>query len=284
MERIEPGSIVVAVDGSEHAQRAVRWAADQASLEDRRLLVVSAGEGAQVRAAADREAGVATTLHPELSVEAISIPGDARTVLVELSTQAHLMVVGSRGRGMFTSAMLGSVSADVIARAGCPVVVCRPGGEGATRGILAGADGTAESSSVIEFAYRQAALRGLPLTILHCFWDAVVAVADYRRSRGEVIDSPELSELTSLLSETVARLGVSERYPDVPVTIGLRHGLVDEALTARSEAWDMIVVGRHPMNSLSRALTGSIATSVVERARTTVAMVPQSAPSADLES
>ena len=40
--RIEPGSIVLAVDGSEHAERATRWAADQAFLEGRRLVVMSA--------------------------------------------------------------------------------------------------------------------------------------------------------------------------------------------------------------------------------------------------
>ena len=40
--RIEPGSIVLAVDGSEHAERATQWAADQAFLEGRRLVVMSA--------------------------------------------------------------------------------------------------------------------------------------------------------------------------------------------------------------------------------------------------
>lgn len=271
-ETIEPGSVVVAVDGSPHAERAVRWAVDQAFLEDRKLLVVSAGDRAA--AVVEQEAALATKLRPEIGVETLVLPGDARSALVDISPQAHLLVLGSRGRGAFKTAMLGSVSAAASAQAACPVVVCRPDGHDAGKGVLVGADGTEESSTVIEFAYRQAALRGLPLTILHCFWDAVVAVAEYRRSRGEVVESPELTDLRTMLTDSVARLGASERYPDVPVTIGLRHGLVDEALTSGAEAWDLIVVGRHPMNSLSRVLTGSIATSVVERAHTTVAVVP----------
>ncbi len=48
---------------------------------------------------------------------------------------------------------------------------------------------------------------------------------------------------------------------------------------AEMEEWDLIVVGRHPMASLARVITGSIATTVVERAHTTVAVVPDTAPS-----
>ena len=40
---------------------------------------------------------------------------------------AELIVVGSRGRGAFKAAFLGSVSADVIGVARCPVLVVSPG-------------------------------------------------------------------------------------------------------------------------------------------------------------
>ena len=274
MECIGTGSIVVAVDGAQHAERAVGWAADQASLEGRHLIVVSVGE--DTGALADTAVESANRLHPELSVRALTIPGDPREGLVDLSSQAHLLVVGSRGRGAFKSVMLGSVSAAVSAHAACPVVVCRPDGHEPGKGVLVGADGTAESLPVIEFAYRQAALRDLPLTVLHCFWDVAAAVAEYRRARGEVADPPELTDLHALLAQSVA--GLAETYPDVLVALSLKHGLVDEALAPRAASWDLIVVGRHPMTSLSRVLTGSIATSVVERARTTVAVVPEAAP------
>ena len=40
---------------------------------------------------------------------------------------AELIVVGSRGRGAFTAAFLGSVSNSLIGVARCPVVVVPPG-------------------------------------------------------------------------------------------------------------------------------------------------------------
>lgn len=271
-ENIDPGSIMVAVDGSEHAERAVRWAADQASLEGRRLVVVAVGEDA--RAIADGAASQVGSLHPALAVQTLCREGDPRRVLIEFSEHVHLIVLGSRGRGALKSMFLGSVSAAVSAHAVCPVVVCRPAHDQPhAQGVLVGADGSAESLPVIEFAYQQASLRRMPLTVLHCFWDPAAAVAEYRRARGEDYAVLDLEDLRAVLATSVA--GCAEKYPDVPVALELQHGLIDEALSARTTEWDLIVVGRHPMTSVSRVLTGSIATAVLERARATVAVVPE---------
>ena len=48
---------------------------------------------------------------------------------------------------------------------------------------------------MIEFAYRQAVLHELPLTVLHCFWDAAAAVAQYREARGQAFDPTDLEDL-----------------------------------------------------------------------------------------
>lgn len=266
------GRIVVADDGSDHADRAVRWAAEQASLEHRGLAVVSVGDKASKLA--DEAVAAARLLHPDLSVTGAALSGDPRQVLIDASTQAYMLVVGSRGRGAVRSMLLGSVSATVSAHAACPVVVCRPATVGdAHAGVVVGADATLESLPVIEFAYRQASLRDYSLTVLHSFWDAAAAVAQYHEARGKQAAWPELEDLRASLSESVA--GLAEKYPDVPVTLTLKHGFADEALSPRHGGWDMIVVGRHPMTSLSRLLTGSIATSVIERAHATVVVVPQ---------
>ena len=293
----KPGCIVVGVDGSDHADRAVRWAAEQAQLEHRPLVVVATedhraprwtaevpgadpmGDVPDMRPASTLavDAGVlARRDHPTIDVELLSVLGDPRQVLIELSSSAHLVVVGSHGRGMMRSLLLGSVSEAVARSASCPVVVCRPGPDHPTDGVIVGADGSTESLPVVEFAFEQASLHGLPLTIVHCFWDAVAAVAGFREGSSELLNEPHLEELRLLLAESVA--GFREKYPDVEVSLLLRHGLVDEALTRRGRAWDLVVVGRHPHASPHRLFAGSIATAVLERARGCVAVVPEAAP------
>ncbi|NPC96711.1 universal stress protein [Nocardioides sp. zg-DK7169] len=266
------GSIVVAVDGSEDAERAVPWAVDQAALEGLRLAVVSAGE--QSGELAERAAAAARRLDPQLTVVASAASGDPRQVLIDASAHAHLLVVGSRGRGTVRSMLLGSVSTAVSAHATCPVVVCRPANVGPTEaGVVVGADGTPESLPVLEFAFRQASLRDLPLTVLHSYWDATTALAQHDRGERGGDGGPDLADLRATLSSWMAE--VATRYPDVPVSLLLKHGLADEALSPRDAGWcDMIVVGRHPKTSLQRLLTGSIATAVIERAHSTVAVVP----------
>lgn len=274
-DHLEPDCILVAVDGSAHAERAARWAAETARLERRPLVVVTVdGDTSETSRRVAHDLGRADA---DLDVRARTITGEPRQALLELTPDARMLVVGSRGRGALASALLGSVSASLAAAASCPVVVCRPRSDGAPRrGVLVGADGTAESLPVIGFAYRQAALRHLSLTVLHCFWDAVAAVAEYRVSRGQAADAPELDDLRSVVAQSLA--GLAEEYPDVPVAISLKHGLVDEALSPRNDGWDLVVVGRHPMTSLARVLTGSVATTVVERSPTTVAVVPEERP------
>lgn len=270
------GSVVVAVDGSEHAVHALRWAADQAVLEHRRLVVLTVGDPADpdVPETAADAAATARLHHDTLPVLTQVVLADPRQALVEASTHAFVLVMGSRGRGAFRSILLGSVSAAVTAHAHCPIVVCRPRRSAASHaGIVVGADGTPESLPVVEFAYRQAFLRGRPLTVMHTFVDAAAAVAAYREARGQDASRPELDDLRATLAQSVA--GLEEDYPGVPVTLCVEHGLADQVLAPRRGGWELVVVGRHPMSSLDRVLSGSVSTAVLERAHTDVAVVPE---------
>lgn len=101
-------------------------------------------------------------------MEGLPVYGDPRGVLIGLARQAHLIVMGSRGRGTVRSMLLGSVSAAVSKYASCPVAVRRPPrGRAHTCGVVVGSDVTPESVPVVEFAFEQASLRGVPLTVLH---------------------------------------------------------------------------------------------------------------------
>ena len=53
------------------------------------------------------------------------VEGNAAQVLLDALDGADLLVVGSRGHGGFTEALLGSVSQHCVHHARCPVVVIR---------------------------------------------------------------------------------------------------------------------------------------------------------------
>lgn len=292
---LDPGSIVVAADGSDDSDRALHWAAEQAFRERRPLVVMTAVGTAGVawpdmasayvqgpqemtergQAVADEALAVVRHLHPGLHAETAVRAGDPRVVLTETSRDVHLLVLGSRGRGVFRSKVLGSVSAAVSRDAACPVVVCRPGPPAGAidRGILVGADGTEESVPVLEFAFAQASLEGRPLTVMHTVWDEHAALRGPELVRSR---EPSLEGHRLLLSESVA--GLRSKFPEVEADLVLARGLADECLTDRSGAWSLIVVGRHPVDTVLRLVTGAVATAVVERAGTNVAVVPQAAP------
>ncbi len=293
-----PGSIVVGVDGSEDSMRAVSWAAAQALLERRVLAIVHSIDEIALRdtvwldsqgidhrelTSALRDAARAS-LATACERAAIAAPGvevvtalvdvDPRVALEELSAEAHLLTLGSRGRGPVRSALLGSVSASVARHAQCPVVVCRPVVDVASvrPHIVVGADGNKASMPVLEFAFTQASLHRSPLTVMHCFWDVMVA------TRGPGLVGPDepddLSDLRLLLAESVA--GLAEKFPDVEVRQELARGLVDECLVDRVPNASLVVVGRSRGSVWDRFLHASCALAVLERAHTTVAVVPES--------
>ena len=63
--------------------------------------------------------------HPAVDVETAVIEGPPARVLVDMSADADLLVVGSRGRGGFSELLLGSVSQQCVHHARCPVTVVR---------------------------------------------------------------------------------------------------------------------------------------------------------------
>lgn len=277
---IPAGTVVVGVDGSPSSERALDWAIDQAVRERRQLTLAHgvdpAGSvwldpvGVEHRGALDTLRADARALlagarshvarrAPDLGVNEVIWMADARVMLLDLAASAALVVVGSRGRGPVRSLLLGSVSLAVTRHARCPVVVVRPGHPGTVRnGVLVGADGSEESLATVEFAYRQASLRGLPLTIMHCYVDA---------RPGSPADDVRL-EVAEPLS------GLGEKFPEVRARTELVRGFADEALAGASERMDLLVIGAHHGSRLSAALHGSVAQGVVERARCPVAVVP----------
>jgi nucleotide-binding universal stress UspA family protein len=139
--------IVVGVDGSESSKAALRWAIRQAKLTDSTVDAVTAwryptGYGwapvddstldveGDAKTALTEALNEVSGLYPEVSVRPLVTEGHAADVLLRAAKGADLLVVGSRGHGGFTSAMLGSVSLNCVMHAHCAVLVLRDGREG----------------------------------------------------------------------------------------------------------------------------------------------------------
>jgi nucleotide-binding universal stress UspA family protein len=138
------GPIVVGVDGSAVARRALSWATAEAAFRDRPLIALhvwnlgTLGEGhlfahADASAAADtatrlldREVSQCAAVAPPASVERRVHHGLPAASLVEASRTASLVVIGSRGQRSAAGLLLGSVSDQVTHHAACPVVVFPP--------------------------------------------------------------------------------------------------------------------------------------------------------------
>ena len=140
--------IVAGVDGSPSSLAALRWAVRQAGLTGGTVEVViawqypAAATGyAWVPIAADESvdyAEIAQKVVAEAISNADTAGGDVRIstrvqqgcaaqVLIDAAAGADLLVVGSRGHGGFSGALLGSVSMHCVHHAPCPVVVVRDG-------------------------------------------------------------------------------------------------------------------------------------------------------------
>ncbi|MEO7352409.1 MAG: universal stress protein [Marmoricola sp.] len=285
------GTIVVGVDGSDSSTRALAWATDQAVVEHRPLTLVHAIHAvtpAYTDAAIvhPREAGailtaegqkVLDTAHakvdasaPDLEVHQVLEFVDPREKLLQLSQDAAMVVLGSRGRGKLRSLLLGSVGVALVRHAHCPVVVHRPGKAGTLRnGIVVGVEASEESRAVLEFAYREASVRNLPLTVLHCYWDIQAGTA----AAGIVYESMlDVDSEQAVLDEAMA--GMSEKYPDVGVSTRMARGLPHEVLAELGEQMNLIVVGAHHANRVSQMVFGSVSIALVERASCPVAVVP----------
>ena len=292
----QAGTIVVGVDGSDQSQRALAWAVEQASAEHRPLTLVHAindvtpayPEAAiaapreareALRAAGhevlDRAHAAVERLAADLVVHEVFRLADPREVLLGLSRDAHLVVVGSRGRGKLRSLLLGSVGVALVRHAQCPVVVHRPGNAGTvSNGVLVGADSSPESLAVLDFAYQEASLRGLPLTVLHCF-RAIPAAAYGGYFIPEQIVDVESERLG--LAESMA--GFAEKYPDVRVHTEITNDAPQGAIVKLGERMNLIVIGSHQSGRVSHMLFGMVSVSVVEHATCPVAVLPLSAPS-----
>lgn len=287
--------VVVGVDGSPSSMTAVQWAAREASMRKAPLtlvhVVVTPAWGPAPWLLPSAPIPLPSGSDPELERSARTMLSEAakaaeavthkdngldiRTelffavpvpTLVDLSKEAQMVVVGSRGRHPLQRTLLGSVSTGLLHHAHCPVAVIHDAPylspERATLPVVVGVDGSSASDLATAIAFDEASWRGVDLIALHAYTDADVAH----------LPSIELSAQQAIPSETLSErlAGWREQYPDVTVHPRIVWNNPAHHLLEQSEAAQLLVVGSHGRGGFAGMLLGSVSTAIAHAARVPV--------------
>ncbi|MGZ4525611.1 MAG: universal stress protein [Mycobacterium sp.] len=287
--------IVVAVDGSPASNAAAIWAAREAAMRKIPLTVVHAvttptatwppvpypeslalrleDEGKKAIMHAIKIAEEALPADRKVAINRELVYSSPAPALIKLSDEAEMIVVGTAGRGLLATGVLGSVSATVVRHAHCPVAVVHgdvpdlPDTHNAP--VLLGIDGSPASELATAIAFDEASRRGVDLMALHAWSDI------------EISELPE-SDWSSLEAEAHRNLaenlaGWQERYPDVTVHRLVVRDRPARQLAEKSQTTQLLVVGSHGRGGLAGMLLGSVSNAVLHSVRIPVIVARQAA-------
>lgn len=289
--------VLVAVDGTSCAEAAVRWAARAARLHGLPITVMHVvapilvawpepvlmefihGQDDNARVVIERaRALIEHAAGPNLEIRSDISHADVVPTLVDASSRAALLVVGSHGHGPVGRALLGSVSAGVVHHAHCPVAIVHDGdvpgsggdgswgdGSGSDGPVVVGIDGTPASEAAIALAFDEASRRRADLVAVYAWSDVGIAPflgVDWHTYEGGVLE---------VLAERLA--GWQEQYPDVRIE---RRVVCDKPahwLIVESKGAQLVVVGRRGRRGFPGLLLGSVSSAVAQSAQCPVIVV-----------
>ena len=214
--------------------------------------------------------------------------GDAAGILVDLSSEALLTVIGARGRGGFLGRILGSVAAALPAHAHCPTVVVprdydtgeaddaqrfEPVVDGSP--ITVGIDGSPQSRIAALQAAEVASERGTGLQLLMGLppfdgwhtWYPGIAVEGY-----DIVERRKAELEIHLRAEGEWLRGY---FPELTVDVTVSAGEAAKLLAEASASSQLTVVGTHGRGNVGAALLGSISRGVLNHAKGPIMVVPK---------
>lgn len=260
------------------ADLATRWTPETAhepDLDRYRDPVVRAH--AVALANAERDLGLA---HPGARIERFLLRGRPASLIVQEARDfaADLIVVGHRGHGTIETMVLGSVSAEVVDHAPCPVLVARSAEAGP---IVIADDGSPSARLAATVLERLPLPPGAPITILTVtdtgfpYETAAspaiygAAMAQYGESLGDA--GREARDVASAGAARLEQLG----YQANPV---VRTGDPAHEIVAYTKAYrtGLLVLGTRGNTGVKRLLLGSVARNVLLHAPCSVLIVRES--------
>lgn len=286
------GEIIVGVDGSATGREALRFALAEAALRGACLHVVRSWSippltatgvglipalgllrqelGDAARDALETELASVAADAGEVRIERHVVQGDAAGALVERAAGAELLVVGSRGHGSVSGAVLGSVSRACLHHAPCPVAVVHDAGPAERSRIVVGVDGSPGANAALAWAHAEASLRGVAVYAV-CAYDEPWGLAAASFSSPGAVD--ELRAALAEQAEAVLEDARAAAPEGVGVTGAAVQGPPGAALVAAAEESALLVVGSRGRGGFRSLLLGSVSQYCAAHARGVVVVV-----------
>lgn len=290
---MEPELITVGLDGSPESLAAAQWAADEADRRNcvLRLLhawILLAAEAPGTPPEHDQNAGAWQIVkqaaqevrerHPHLRLMEDLVGAETESALLRAADESRMVVLGSRALAPLASYALGDVSLDVVGRAEGPVVLVR--GEGHAEPPLAsqapeprvvvGVSLNGPCEPLLAFAFDAAAIRGLPLQVVHGRALPVQAYVPWGIE-------PEVAEEVTKEAEGELRETVRpwrEHFPDVPVQLTVLPESPTRAMVQTLPGAVLLAVGRRRHRPFLAPRVGPVAHAAIHHAACPVAVVP----------
>ena len=214
---------------------------------------------------------------PDRTVDAVLLRDRPASGLVEqaLEFSADLMIVGSRGHGPIASLVLGSVSAEIVDHAPCPVLVAR---RSTIERVVFATDGSETAAAAEAILARWPIFAGLPIR--------VVSVADVVRPWTTGIAPTMYTQVLNAYAKDVAEaeaehLGIAREAAqrlaeaDRRATAEMRRGDAAAEIIAVAEesSADLIIVGSRGQTGVKRIVLGSVARNVIAAGQASVLVI-----------
>lgn len=269
--------IVVGYDGSPDSGAAVTWAVETARLRNEPVVAVVLVDPADASTGWPRRESRWREIE-ERARRALADAGAMRarvehradptaSTLDQVSRQASMLVVGSRGGGRFGDAPIGALSGSAARHSHCPVVVVRQARDPGADRIVVGVDGSSPSLHALDFACRHAACTGHGIHVLRAYSPTTYS----SHQRGTAAPAWSVNEEHDALAETVAL--ARERYPDLALGADVVATRPGQALVDASNNAAGVVVGTGGHSSVTGTSLGEVSHHVLRRAHCPVVIV-----------
>ncbi|GEC02702.1 universal stress protein [Streptomyces spinoverrucosus] len=278
--------LVVGVDGSPAGTTAARWAAHEAEVRHVPVHLlhswttqppnVPVADQARSKRRYGQEVLLRTASdlrhhHGHLTLTTELVSATAAQALLDRSTDADLLVLGSRGHGSVASFLLGSTALHVLGLTRCPAVVVRAddatveadwdhlGTAGRNEIVVGVREPGPAADPLLEFAFTTADAHGL----------LVRAITAVPPRSGPCNGKDQRARLEATLTPW------QEKFPEVAVVQHVTAGPAAEVLPSSCTHSRLLIVGRRPHPPRGVWKLGPVTHAALRHVACPVAVVPQ---------